>query len=47
MGSSVHRQSAEAFAAQGLEYTVQFEVSTVQHLVAIVRQGLAVEDEGA
>ena len=42
VGSSAHRQSAEAFAAQGLEYNVQFEVSTVQHLVAIVRQGLAV-----
>ncbi|HAV50601.1 MAG TPA: hypothetical protein DCX75_10940 [Brevundimonas sp.] len=40
--ASAHRQSAEAFAAQGLEYNVQFEVSTVQHLVAIVRQGLAV-----
>lgn len=42
VGSSAHRQSAEVFAEQGLDYSVQFEVSTVQHLVAIVRQGLAV-----
>lgn len=42
VGSSAHRQSAEAFAAQGLDYAVQFEVSTVAHLLAIARQGLAV-----
>lgn len=42
VGSSAYRQSAEVFAEQGLEYSVQFEVSTIEHLVAMARQGLAV-----
>lgn len=42
VGSSAYRQSAEVFAEHGLEYAVQFEVSTIEHLVAIARQGLAV-----